>query len=42
MKRSQYALEDTRYPDEEEKSLSDQGDVESGDLVDSTIQNVAA
>jgi len=42
MKRSQYALEDARYSDEEEESLSDQGDVESGDLVDSTIQDVSA
>ena len=42
MKRSQYALEDTRYPDEEEERLSDQGDVEYGDLVDSTIQDVSA
>ena len=42
MKRSQYALEDARYPDEEEESLSVQGDIESGNLVDSTIQDVSA
>ena len=42
MRRRQWALEDARYPDEEEESLRDQGDVESGDLVDSTIQYVSA
>ena len=42
MKRSQYALEDARYPDEEEESLSDQGEVESRDLADSTFQDISA
>jgi len=42
MKRRQWVLEDARYPNDEDESLSDQGDVEYGDLVDSTIQDVSA